>query len=161
MARLIACFLLCLALAGCKEPYRVGEYVWVEWEGKNYPAYIIEKKGETRFRVHYDGYESRWDEDVTLDRIKGRIEGPQVAPPPPPEKVARAEGLTPKASASGSATPASQYKVGDRVRVKWRGSLYTATVLSVVAPDRYLVHYEGHESAWDEVVSIDRISGMR
>lgn len=158
MARLYACFLLCLALAGCKEPYRVGEYVWVEWEGKNYPAYIIEKKGETRFRVHYDGYESRWDEDVTLDRIKGRIEGPAVSPPPP-EKVARAEGIAPRAS--GSAAPVSQYKVGDRVRVKWRGSLYTATVLSVVAPDRYLVHYEGHESAWDEVVSIDRISGMR
>jgi hypothetical protein len=158
MARLVFGLLLCLALAACKEPYRVGEYVWVEWEGKNYPAYIIEKKGETRFRVHYDGYEARWDEDVTLDRIKGRIEGPAVAPAPP-EKVARAEGVTPKAS--GSAAPASPYKIGDRVRVKWRGSLYTATVLAVVAPDRYLVHYEGHESAWDEVVSIDRITGMR
>src|SRR5690606_33016512 len=102
----------------CEESYRVGEYVWVEWEGRDYPAYIIEKKGATRFRVHFDGYESRWDEDVTLDRIKGRIKGP-VSPPPPPEKVARAAGISPKASSS--AAPVSHYKVGDRVRVKWRG----------------------------------------
>jgi hypothetical protein len=148
---------LALLLAGCKEPYRVGEYVWVEWEGRNYPAYIIEKKGETRYRVHFDGYEARWDEDVTLDRIKGRITGP-VAAPPAPDKVARAAGA-PKASSS--AEPVSPYKVGDRVRVKWRGSLYTATVLAVVAADRFLVHYEGHENAWDEVVPLDRIAGLK
>lgn len=148
---------LSLSLTGCKEPYRVGEYVWVEWEGRNYPAYIIEKKGETRYRVHFEGYEARWDEDVTLDRIKGRITGPVTAPPAP-EKVARVAGA-PKAS--GSAAPVSPYKVGDRVRVKWRGSLYTATVMGVVAADRFLVHYEGHESAWDEVVPLDRIAGLK
>lgn len=149
---------LALLVGGCKEPYRVGEYVWVEWEGRNYPAYIIERKGETRFRVHYDGYEARWDEDVTLDRIKGRIEGPVTAPPAP-AKVARAAGVSPKASSS--AQPVSPYKVGDRVKVKWRGSLYAATVLGVVAPDKFLVHYDGHESAWDEVVPLDRIAGKR
>jgi hypothetical protein len=149
---------LSLSIAGCKEPYRVGEHVWVEWEGRNYPAYIIERKGETRYRVHFDGYEARWDEDVTLDRIKGRITGPVVAPPAP-EKVARASGLGPKASSS--AAPVAPYQVGDKLRVKWRGSLYPATVLEVIAPDRFLVHYDGHESAWDEVVSLDRIAGTR
>jgi hypothetical protein len=147
-----------LALSGCKQPYRVGEHVWVEWEGRMYPAYILEKKSETRFRVHYEGYEARWDEDVTLDRIKGRIDGPTAAPPPP-DKVARAAGISPKASSS--AAPVSPYKVGDRVRVKWRGSMYAATVLAVVGPDRFLVHYDGHESAWDEVVSLDRIAAAR
>jgi len=142
----------------CSEPYRVGEYVWVEWEGRNYPAYILEKKGSSRFRVHYDGYDSRWDEDVTLDRVKGRIDGP-VAPPPPPEKVARASGVSPKGSAA--ATGVSAYKAGDRVRVRWRGSLYAATVVAVTGPDRYLVHYDGYETAWDETVGPDRILPAR
>lgn len=147
-----------LLIAACNEPYRVGEYVLVDWDGKSYPAYLIEKKGESRFRVHYDGYDSRWDEDVTLDRIKGRVNAP-VTPPPPPEKVARAAGITP--ASSGSATTVATFKVGDRVKVLWRGSIYPASIVGVVAPDKFLVHYEGHESAWDETVEIDRIVGTR
>ncbi len=147
-----------LVMVACNEPYRVGEYVLVDWDGKSYPAYLIERKGESRFRVHYDGYDSRWDEDVTLDRIKGRVNGP-VTPPPPPEKVARAAGITP--ASSGSATTVATFKVGDRVKVLWRGSIYPASIVGVVAPDKFLVHYEGHESAWDETVEIDRIVGTR
>lgn len=149
---------LVLLLTACTDPYRVGEYVWVEWEGRDYPAYIVEKKGAARFRVHFDGFDARWDEDVTLDRIKGRISSP-VAPPPPPEKVARASGVAPKGS--GSAAGASPYKPGDRVRVKWRESKYIATIVAVAGPDRYLVHYEGYETAWDETVNADRIEPAR
>ena len=149
-----------LLATGCKKPYRVGEYVLVEWEEDKppYPAYIIEQKGKSRFRVHFEGYESRWDEEVSIDRVLGRIEG-TVTPPLPPERVARAAGVSPRAS--GSAAPVAPYKVGDRVRVRWRGSLYSATVIGVVASDRFFVHYDGHENAWDEVVDIDRIVGRR
>jgi hypothetical protein len=150
-------FALALALGACKEPYRVGDYVWVEWEGRDYPAYITEQKGNARYRVHYDGYDRRWDEDVTLERIKGRIDGP-VAPPPPPAKVAAASGAGPKASGTATLAP---YKAGDRVRVRWRGSLYAAVILAVVPPDRYLVHYDGYEAAWDETVPADRIVSAR
>ena len=156
MRRALALLVFLVGLAsGCKESYRIGEYVMVEWEGRDYPAYIIDKRGTARFRVHYDGYDSRWDEDVTIDRIKGKITGP-VTPPPPPEKVAR---VTAGPKASGSPATAQNYKQGDRVRVKWRNSLYVATIVAVVAPDRYLVHYEGYEAAWDETVPSDRIAG--
>lgn len=158
MRQALLALLLCLLAVACKEPYRVGEYVWVEWDGREYPAYIIERKSGGRFRVHYDGYDPRWDEDVTLDRVKGRITGP-VSAPPPPEKVARLTGAGPKSSA-GTATVAP-YKAGDRVRVSWRGSRYGATIIAVVAPDKYLVHYDGYESAWDETVSADRIEPLR
>ena len=146
-----------LGATACKEPYRVGDYVWVEWEGRDYPAYIVEKKGNARFRVHYDGYDRRWDEDVTVDRVKGRIDGP-VAPPPPPDKVAAITGAGPKASGTPTSAP---YKAGDRVRVRWRGSLYPALIVAVVPPDRYLIHYDGYESAWDETVPADRIASAR
>lgn len=155
--------LLALAASGCKKPYRVGEHVLVEWEKERppYPAYIIERSGAGRYRVHFDGYDSRWDEDVSLDRILGRAEGP-VPAPPPPSKVARALGFaSPKGSASAGEVAVSPYREGDRVRVSWRGGVYSAIVVKVIAKDRILVHYEGHESAWDETVSTDRIQGRR
>jgi hypothetical protein len=155
-----ACFVLAagLFLAACRDSYRIGEYVWVEWEGRNYPAYVIEQKSKARLRVHYDGYDTRWDEDVTPDRIKGRIEG-LVTPPPPPEKVARAMGLRP--APSGSAGVPSIFNVGDRVRVRWRGSVYSAAIVAFSSPSKLLVHYDGYGNEWDEVVPEDRIVGKR
>lgn len=155
-ALLVALLPSALVLSSCKKPYRVGEHVMVEWDGKDYPAYIIERKGRTRYRVHFDGYDSRWDHDVGLDGIKGRVHG-QVTPPPPPANVARAAGINPKASSS--AEPVSPYKVGDRVRVTWRGSKYKATIIQILSPTRFRVHYDGYETAWDEVIDIERIVG--
>lgn len=154
---------LAALLPSCKEPYRVGEHVLVEWERGQppYPAYITERVSATRYRVHFDGYDSRWDEDVSLERLLGRVEGP-VAVPPPPTKVALAAGVqSPKTAGSAGEVAVSPYREGDRVRVSWRGSVYSATVTKVVAKDRFEVHYEGHEAAWDEVVGIDRIAGRR
>jgi hypothetical protein len=153
------CALLALALAGCKRPYRVGEHVLVEWEeGKLYPAHVVEVNGPARYRVHFDGYDSHWDEDVGIDRIRGRVQG-AVTPPPPPAKVARALGA-PTGSA-GIAEGINPFREGDRVRVTWRGSVYGAIVIKAVGRDRVLVHYEGHENAWDEEVALDRIVSRR
>lgn len=150
-----------LLLTACKKPYRVGEHVLVEWEeGKFYPAYVVEVKG-SRYRVHFEGYDSRWDEDVGLDRIKGRVTG-SITPPPPPEKVLGGSA-PPAGAASEKALGAviNPFKAGDRVRVTWRGSIYPATVIEVAGKDRVKVHYDGHESAWDEVVSVERVLSRR
>lgn len=143
-------------LVGCSRPYQVGDYVLVEWgEDKLfYPAYIIELRPNARFRVHYEGYPARWDEVVPLPRIKGLVEG-KVTPPPPPQKVRLALGLEPEEK--GTNAPVSQFKVGDRINVKWRESVYRVNVVEVVSASELLVHYEGHESAWDEVVPVSRI----
>jgi hypothetical protein len=162
-AALLVAFGLACALTGCKKPFRVGEHVMVEWEKGQapYPAYITERVGTSRYRVHFDGYDSRWDEDVSLDRVLGRAEG-LVTAPPPPSKVALAAGIaSPKTAGSAGEVAVSPYKEGDRVRVTWRGGVYSATVVKVIAKDRFQVHYEGHEAAWDEVVGIDRITGRR
>jgi hypothetical protein len=148
-----------LSATGCKKPYRVGDHVLVEWEeGKApYPAYVLEVNGKSRYRVHFEGYDARWDEDIGIDRIVGRVEGP-VAPLPPPDKVTRAAGAP---AGSAKATGAHGYQPGDRIRVTWRGSVYAAVVIGIEGKDRLLVHYEGHENAWDEVVSLDRIVSRR
>ncbi|NRA35575.1 MAG: hypothetical protein HRU17_19785 [Polyangiaceae bacterium] len=129
----------------------------VEWEDKDYPAYILELRTRGRFKVHMDGYDTRWDRIVDAEQIKGRAEG-TVPAPPPPKRVARAMGLTPAASAQAKSA-VSTFKVGHKVKVKWRGSTYSATIVEVVAPDKYKIHYNGHESAWDEVVPLERIQG--
>lgn len=155
---LLCAFLGGFSATGCKKPYRVGDHVLVEWEtGKAYPAYVLEVNGRGRYRVHFDGYDSRWDEEVGIDRIVGRVEGP-VAPLQPPEKVRRAAGPP---AGSAKSTGAHGYQAGDRIRVTWRGSVYAAVVMGVEGKDRLLVHYEGHENAWDEVVSLDRVVSRR
>lgn len=148
--------LVSMLVVGCSRPYQVGDHVLVEWgkEGHLYPAFITVRKSSSKYRVHYEGYPSRWDEDVSLPRIKGRVTG-AVAQPPPPKHVRRAQGLDTKKKGDGSQL--GRYKEGDRVRVTWRGSVYRATVIEVVSPTEFKVHYEGHEDAWDEVVPVSRI----
>jgi hypothetical protein len=160
MTRRSVCGVLTAALfvAACGEDYRIGEYVSVAWEGRDYPAYVIDHRTKSRYRVHYDGYDTRWDEDVTSDRIKGLVKGP-VTPPPPPDKVARAMGIEPKPS--GSAGAPSVYSVGDRVRVRWRDSVYAATIVALAGSGQLRVHYDGYGTEWDEVVSEERVLGRR
>jgi hypothetical protein len=157
--RALLCAGLCCActLTGCRKPYRVGEFVFVEWEeGRPFPAYITDRLSSTHYRVHFDGYDC--DQEVSLERIKGRVDGPLPAPPPGKVPCAHA---APKSGDSALVVPHAAYKPGDRVRVTWRGSVYSATVVSVTAKDRFVVHYEGLESAWDENITLDRIVGRR
>jgi len=51
---------------------------------------------------------------------------------------------------------APEYNVGDSVRVNWKGSWYPATVLKV-NNNKYLIHYNGYGSNWDEWVGSGRI----
>jgi hypothetical protein len=143
--------LIGLASVGCRENRRIGEHVLVEYDGQRCAGYIVDKKSESRFRVHFEfeGYD--WEDDVTIDRILRRVDGP-VAPCSMPRTVRATLGLlaAPKAAAS-------PYRVGDRVRVRWRESVYPAVITGVPAPDRVSVHYQGHEDVWDETISVDRI----
>lgn len=140
---------------GCKETYRVGDFVLVDWCEGEYPGYVVARKGRTRYRVHFDGYESRWDTDITHDKIKRRLDEPVLPPPPLCAEVARALGI----QQPEKGAPAL-YQPGAHIKVTWRGSVYKATVLSIEGPNRFKVHYEGHDDAWDEVISGDRIAGV-
>lgn len=139
----------------CQEGYRVGDLVAVDWCGAEYPAYVLARKGRTRYRVHFDKYESRWDTEVTHDKILRRLDTVPSQSPPLCADVARALGI--QQAASGA--PAL-YQTGAHVKVTWRGSVYRASVLSVEGNSRFKVHYEGYDAAWDEVVGSERIVGV-
>lgn len=135
------------SLSACRRSYAVGDHVLVEWEGKNYPAHIMEAPAPAKFKVRYDGYDAMWDEVVTSARIKGPVEGP-IVPPEPPAKV-RAKAI--------QAARNNSYKIGDRVRVEWKGQMYPAIIDGVVGQERYRIRYEQYGHEWDEIVGLDRI----
>jgi hypothetical protein len=141
---------------GCRESLRIGDHVLVEYDGHSCPGYVIEKKSETRLRVHFDfeGYD--WQDDVAVDRVLGTVQG-TVQSCALPERVRATLGLLGSAKSSARTSP---YQVGDRVRVRWRQSIYPATVTEVRA-DKVVVHYHGHEDVWDEEITTDRILSDR
>jgi hypothetical protein len=136
-----------LWLIACSRGYDVGDRVLVEWEGKSYPAIIIEVPQPGKVKVHYDGYDEMWDELVPRNRIKGRVEG-KVPIPDPPEKVRRV---------AVEAAKKNKYKIGDRVNAEFQRHYYPAIIVGVVGPERYRVHYEGYSNEFDENVGPERI----
>lgn len=145
MRRVIVVIVLTTLLLACKQQYAVGEQVLVQWEGNVYPAKILAAVGPTKYKVHYDGYDSIWDEVVPRERVKGYVEGNVIHPEPPAKVRAKAVNLT------------SVYKIGDRVRVEWHGQLYPAMITAIVGQDLYRIHYEGYGPEWDEQVGLSRI----
>jgi hypothetical protein len=146
---------LLLLLASCRERYRVGDRVLVTWCDGEYPAFVIQRKGPARYRVHFEGYAERWDTDVGAEDIERRLAEPLEPEPPLCPRVARALGM--KAEPEKGEDPISPYSEGDKVFVTWRNATYKATVLEVIDRGHLRVHYEGYESAWDEVITPDRI----
>ncbi|AKF05714.1 hypothetical protein [Sandaracinus amylolyticus] len=53
--------------------------------------------------------------------------------------------------------PHSAYRAGEKVIVEWRGSWWDATVVGVVGPREWRIHYDGWSSSWDEDVGPMRI----
>jgi hypothetical protein len=52
--------------------FKIGDQVRVEWHGRLYNAQITAIVGREKYRIHYEGYGSEWDENVGLDRIQPR-----------------------------------------------------------------------------------------
>jgi hypothetical protein len=148
--------MLC-GVSACRENQRIGDRVLVAYEGMHCPGYVVDKKSDTRFRIHFSFEGYAWEDDVPADHVLARAVEP-TADCPLPERVRTTLGLL---AAPKTAPRTSPYQVGERVRVRWRGSVYPATILRVLAPDSVLVHYQGYEDAWDETISTDRIETAR
>lgn len=57
----------------------------------------------------------------------------------------------------GSMVVAADFKVGDKVEVKWGPTWYAAEVKAVPGPNQWKIGYDGYGANWDEVVGPDRI----
>jgi hypothetical protein len=63
-------------------------------------------------------------------------------------------------SEESSERDAGSWKAKDEVEVEWRGAWWPAVIMEKRGP-RWLVHYEGYGTDWDEVVSQERIRERR
>lgn len=112
-----------------------GDKVDVLWKGAWYPATVEKVSGEKSY-IHYTGYGKNWDEWVGPDRIRSGE----------------------KTDGSLAAGQGAEFKVGDEVRVLWKGSWYDAKVTSVNAKKgSFKITYDGYDKSWDEWVGKDRI----
>jgi len=55
-----------------KGSFAVDDNVDVEWKGAWYAASVMEVKGQGKYKIHYQGYDSSWDETVGPNRIRAR-----------------------------------------------------------------------------------------
>ncbi|GMV39516.1 MAG: hypothetical protein AMXMBFR64_12320 [Myxococcales bacterium] len=51
--------------------WSVGDALQVEWKGSWFPASILEAK-DGKYKIHYDNYDSSWDEWVGPERMKAK-----------------------------------------------------------------------------------------
>src|SRR6266550_7179687 len=56
-------------LAAQERVWKPGDHVEVQWKGDWYQAAVIEVKGN-EYKIHYDRYDSSWDEWVDSSRIR-------------------------------------------------------------------------------------------
>ena len=82
----------------------------------------------------------------------------RVAARPVPNLMPTASGvmLAPPIDAGPPAPKKAAYAAGAKVAVLWQGKWWPASVLSVKA-DKYLIHYDGWSSTWDEWVTTARM----
>jgi len=151
--------------------------VVVKWKRKWYDATILAVEGAGRYRIHYDGWSSSWDETVGPSRIaeRGSVsiarKGCGWAMTTLGVLAMVAVGLlvglgivvsvcgdSPTVDANGPpVTAETVLGPGDKVHAQWGSSWYMATVLAVAADGTVQVHYDGFDDSSDEYVPRDRL----
>ncbi len=170
--------LLCVSLAswGCKKKpppdistttttataHAVGDKVDVKWNGSWWKGEVLSVSGD-KYRVHYTGWSSSWDELVTADRLRAPTGdakvGTDTAGAAPTTEPTAAATAVPSVTATTTATvakAASAFKIGDKVDVNWKGSWYKGQVIGTPG-NLFRVHYLGYASSWDENVTLSRL----
>jgi hypothetical protein len=144
-------------------PYKVGDVVQVEWYGAWWAAEILAvQKGKVR--VHYQNWDSSWDELVPLSRVRRGQPEETAAAGPYPVSTRMTFGQPPlwagppTAATGGKPVGArTTLKPGDRVQVEQIGHWWAGEVLSLEQDGHVRVHYTGWDSSWDETVPRSRL----
>jgi tetratricopeptide (TPR) repeat protein len=158
-----------------KKSRKIGDTIKVQWNDKIYDATIIDIEG-FQYKIRYAGYSDYWNEWITEKRIpsvekinkiklenkKNIIKGLIIL------FIAVCIFLALSYLGKGFVyklihkTPANSviytntYKIGDKVKVSWKGTYYNATIIDKYN-SQYKISYDGYGSSWDEWVYADRI----
>lgn len=69
ITKLLFLFLFLASIQGFSQTYKKNDKVEIEYSGSWYPGYIMETK-DNQYKIHYDAYDSSYDEWVTTSRLK-------------------------------------------------------------------------------------------
>lgn len=139
------------------EPPPAAQRLMVEWQGRWYPAEIIASSNNQHY-VHYVGYGPEWDEWVTSNRLDLSSEA-QAKSAPITEST---DVLAPRELNTGDliapTTPLVQGapKEGDLL-VEWNKQWWPAEIMQTDG-DKFLIHYTGYGTNWDEWVPMERLT---
>lgn len=100
--------------------------VEVLWGGTWWTAEIVEERCELT-KIHYVGWDKRWDEWVEPERIRE---------------------IKPRAVRT--------FRVGDTVDIEWQGTWWAGSIIQKRG-QRFKVHYTGWGAEWDEWVTTTRL----
>jgi hypothetical protein len=138
--------------------FAVGDQVDVKWNSSWWKATILAVNGD-KYHIHYTGWGSSWDEDVTADRVRAQTADSSVgsettAASAAPTAVATAARTA--AASTSAPKAAATWKPGDKVDVNWNGQWWQGQILTANG-SQYKIHYTGWASSWDEVVGPNRL----
>jgi hypothetical protein len=126
-------------------PLEVGSRLEAEWGRRWYPAQVVQLLPDGQVKVHYEGYDSNFDEVVSRSRLWVAAGTGQRLP------------ASPAAAQSPAAVSGAALKVGTRLEIEWGGRWYPGEVIQVLPDGKAKVHYDGFSSGFDEVVPPARL----
>jgi hypothetical protein len=141
-------------------PLSEGDSVQIEWGGSWWPGKVLSVEEDGTVRIHYDGYDNSWDENVPRTRLRLPGEAPtgggaaQAATNPGPVE---ADPLR-AALSTRPVTERTRLAPGDALHVEWGGRWWAGSVVRVEDDGRVRIHYEGWASSWDETVPRSRLA---
>lgn len=98
--------------------WKPGDSVEVEWKGKWFKAKVVEAKDDS-YKVHYDGYDARFDESVGTARIRALKDSAEIGKAVKNEKPAFEWTWT---DAAGNTKTKSDFQDILRQHSQWLGS---------------------------------------
>ena len=111
--------------------YKVNDKVSIEENGKWYPGYIMEVKGE-QYKIHYDNYDSKYDTWVGTSRLKP-LSG---------------SANTISTASSSSTNSKGGFKMGDMVEFEYGGQIVTGEITSELSSAGRQSVKHGTNSTW-------------
>jgi hypothetical protein len=112
--------------------FQAGEHLFVEWQGRFWPASVLTIVDGDRAVIHYDGYGPEWDEVITSKRALHDSGSPGLA----------------------------NAREGASVFVEWKGAWWPAKIRAV-KKDGWFIRYDGYGPEWDETVGASRVKVLQ
>lgn len=135
--------------------FNVGDKIDINWKGGWWKGDVLEVQ-DGKYRVHYTGWASSWDETATPDRVRAQTADSKSGSAAEPGAAPAASAVAAHEAVEKVKPAPVAFKVGENVDINWKGAWWQGKVLSVQG-NSYKVHYVGWESSWDEVAPTSRL----